>query len=301
MIALNLRWMALGVQSSKAVASGNIGSQLLLAVGVLVLVNEPNDRELVPLLTAGSELLYGLVVAAVVARRFGIPRPAIRLDRWSQTIRAGLPVMGTNFARAVVYSADLFLIALMLDRSRVGVYAAAYRPVLFGISLVGLFATSFLASLSAANREQGHELFVRMARIAPAITLACALAISVAAAPLVHLVFGSAYAGAAVPLAILAWSIPIVAMTGPYTASLFAADRQAVVLRQNALAAALNVAFNLAVIPLFGIRGAAVTTVLSFATVLALNYRSAVRLGLAPRVTMILNGRPARPVPKPQL
>ena len=77
MLAFNLRWMVLGVQQARAVAVGNVAGRVLLMVGVLLLVWNVHDTLHVPLLQAGAELTYALVVLAAVTRRFGLIRPRI--------------------------------------------------------------------------------------------------------------------------------------------------------------------------------------------------------------------------------
>src|SRR5919197_533153 len=62
--ALNLRWMVLGVRASKAVAVGNVASQLVFAGGVFLLVSDKHDTSVVPILQAGGEFAYALVVLA---------------------------------------------------------------------------------------------------------------------------------------------------------------------------------------------------------------------------------------------
>lgn len=291
MIALNMRFMVLGVRSSNAVAYGNIASQLLLVIGVVALVNDQHDGDLVALLQATSELLYGLVVLAVVGRRFGIPLPTVRLADWKRTLAAGLPVAVTNLARTVIYSADVLLIAALMDRHHVGLYVAAQRPMMFGMGVVALFTTSFLASFSAADAAQSRELFVRAVRVAAGVSVAMGVALAIGAGFFIDVAFGTAYGGAALPLAILAAAFPLIALTGPYTAALLAADRQRVVMRNNIAAAGLNLAANVVAIPALGIRGAALTTVLGFAAVLVLNQRSAVGRGLAPSLFHVFDRR----------
>jgi O-antigen/teichoic acid export membrane protein len=293
-IALNMRFMVLGVRSSKAVALGNIASQLVVAAGVVVLVQGLHDGPVIPILIAGGELLYGLVIVAAVAPRFGIPRPRVDLAEWRRTLRASGPIMANSFARAVVYSADLILIAAVLTRREVGLYAAAYRPILFFSGLVALFSTSFLTSYSAAG-PSAHRLFRKSALSSAAVAFPIAVALSVSAPIVVSLAFGSAYSGAVASLAILAWTVPLLTLSMPYANALIAGNHQAALMRQNIAGALFNIAANLVAIPVFGIQGAAVTTVLSLGLVLFLNWRSAVGYGVAPPGP-VLWGRPAQEV-----
>ena len=298
--ALNLRWMVLGVRASKAVAVGNVASQLVFAGGVFVLVSDKHDTSVVPILQAGGELAYALVVLAAVARRFGILRPRVDLGGWLATLRASLPLFVNAAARAAVYSFNIVLIAVILKRSDVGFYGAAYKPVLFFIGAAGLFFISFLASYSGASAEDASALLRRTIRISALITIPIALVLSATSSVVVTIVYGDAYAPAATSLAILSWMIPVLALAGPYGNVLIAGDRQGILMRNNLLSAAFSVAANAAVVPLAGIEGAAIVAVASQFLVLALSYRSAVGLKLAPPLGTLLRPRPSSAMETPR-
>jgi O-antigen/teichoic acid export membrane protein len=285
MMALNPRWIVVGVGGSRAVALGNIGSQVLMAAGVLLLVESPHDAVRIPFLQAGAELLYALIVLGAVGARAGRFRPRVDLGSWRKTLRDGAPLLAHSFSRAVIYSFDLLLIALLIDRTHVGLYSAAYKPVLFCVTALGLFYVSFLASLSAATGEQRFRLFRRTVLTAAGATLPVAAVLSATAGVLVTLVFGDSFEGAGLPLAILVWGLPLLAVSGAYGNALIAGDRQKFVMRNNIVAAVANILANLVAVPLFGLIGAAVVTVACEMLVLMLNYRCAVSFGLAPSVT----------------
>jgi O-antigen/teichoic acid export membrane protein len=282
MIALNLRWMVLGVRGAKAVAVGNASGELLFLIGVLLFVGELHDTLRVPLIETAGECCYALVVLAAVARRFGLVRPRIDLAAWRDTLKSSYPLMVNQFARATVYSFDILLVAVLLGRHDVGVYGAAYKPVLFLSGAVGLFYVSFLSAYSAVAPDQARELFRRTLFTIAAAAAVVALAVAAASGMVVSAFFGSAYDGSAVPLAILVWTVPILAATGAYAVALIAADRQSVLMRNNVIGALFNVAANFVAIPLVGIQGAAAVTIASELLNLGLNYTSATRLGVAP-------------------
>ena len=295
--ALNLRWMVLGVRASKAVAVGNVTSQLVFMGGVLLLVSDKHDTLDVPILQAGGEFAYALVVLAAVAPQFGVLIPRVDLAGWVATLRASLPLFVNSAARAAVYSFNIVLIAVILERSDVGFYAAAYKPILFFIGATGLFFISFLASYSGASAEHAPALLSRTIRVSALVTLPLAIGLSATSSVVVSVVYGHAYAPAATTLAILSWMIPVLALAGPYSNVLVAGDRQSILMRNNLVSAAFSVAANIAVVPFAGIEGAAVVAVASQFLVLALNYKSAVANDLAPAFAAMLRRR-ASPTPE---
>ncbi len=274
-LALNPRFMAVAVRASAAVATGNVVGQLVLLVGVLVLVGA-GDTPTVPILVAGGELANALVVLGVLARRRAPLRPRFDVVAWRSTLRATGPVLGYHVARATIYSADVFLIGLLLGAREAGQYGAAYKPVLFVGGGLGLFVVSLLAAVGE-DGAAGRRLARRSLRVVPAAALAVTVALSASASLTVPLAFGDAFAPAVPALMVLAWTLPIQAAGGVYSTMLLAADRQRTLLHNNAAGALVNVLANLVVIPTLGIVGAAGVTVATELLVQLANRRAALR------------------------
>lgn len=290
-LALNLRWMVLGVSRSRAVATGNVAAQALVLAGVLLFVHRHGDARLMPLLQTAGELVYGLLILRAVRSTFGAIRPRIDLRAWRRTLAEGTPVMINQAARAITQSFDLFAIAAVLGTPQAGMYSAAYRPALFLAVMAGLFFNAFLASYSAADPDDARELLRRALRLTLLTLVPLTIALSALARPMIDLVFGHDYTPAAPALAVLSLSVILTACGTGYGRVLLAARRQRTLLIHNLLGAFANVLANLAVIPAAGIVGAAVVTVSTEALVLALNARSCARLGLAPPTRTILRRR----------
>jgi O-antigen/teichoic acid export membrane protein len=282
-LALNLRWMVLGVRSAKAVAVGNVTARAVLALGILVFVHGSPDLHRVPFLELSAELCYAAVISVAVARHFGLARPRVDVAAWIATLRESLPLLVNAFARAAFYSFDVIAIELFLGPHEVGLYAAAAKPVLFCTGAIGLFSIAFLSSFSAASPEEARALLRRSLRTSFALCLAIAALLSAVAVVAVPLVFGDAYRGAVAALAVLAWRIPAMALSSPLGSALIAAGRQTVLMRNNLVGALALVGGDLVAVPLAGIVGAAVVGVLASILVLGLNYRAERALSPLPR------------------
>src|SRR5437588_12759250 len=115
-----------------------------------------------------------------------------------------------------------------------------------------------------------------MVALPPSFPVCAPLAVllSSAAVVAVPLVFGDAYRGAAAALVVLAWRIPIMALTSPLGSSLIAAGRQTTLMRINVVGALVLVGADLVAVPLGGIVGAAAVSVVVSLVVLALTWRA---------------------------
>src|SRR5207253_2958474 len=80
-------WMVLGLRQARAFALGNVVARVAFLIGVVALIYGHGDVLRVPYLQALSELVYGLVIIAMVARGFGITRPRVDLEAWKETLR----------------------------------------------------------------------------------------------------------------------------------------------------------------------------------------------------------------------
>lgn len=284
-IALNLRWMVLGVGGSRGVAVGNIASRVVVLVGALVLVLDPHDIKRVPLLETTGELVYALIVLAYVSRRLGWIRPRVDLDAWRVTLRQSAPLMVSGIARATIFSFDVIVISLALGPHDLGIYGVASKPVAFAAGAVGLFSLSFLSSFSATAAEDEAALHGRALRVSVAVCCALAAVLSVASL-LVPFAFGDEYADAVPVLAITAWRIPFAALAGMYTSVLVAHNRQRTLMWNGIVTVPAVIVIDLVAILRFGLMGAAVASIVVAALFFAVNYRSVTRSrpDLAPAV-----------------
>jgi O-antigen/teichoic acid export membrane protein len=118
--------------------------------------------------------------------------------------------------------------------------------------------------------------------VATLLALPIFLIFALFARPVVTLVFGAAYAGAAAPLAILASGQLVNATAGPVAALLSMTGHERDVGAVFTMAAIINVLLNIFLIPRFGINGAAAATAVSLAFWnIALFVRVRSRLGIS--------------------
>jgi O-antigen/teichoic acid export membrane protein len=275
-IALNLRWMVLGVGGSRGVAVGNVASRVLVLIGALLLVIDPSDVRRVPILETAGELLYALVILVYVSRRVGLIRPGFDLGAWRLTLRQSLPLMASGVARATIFSFDVIVVSLALGPHDLGIYGIALRPVDFAAGAVGLFSLSFLSAFTATTHADAAALHGRALRVSVAACCALAFMLSLGSL-LIPFVFGNEYVAAVPVLAILAWRVPFAALSGMYTSVLVARHRQRTLMWNAVAVVPAAVGIDLAAILLFGLTGAAVASIAVAALFAFVNYQSVAR------------------------
>jgi O-antigen/teichoic acid export membrane protein len=275
-IALNLRWMVLGVGGSRGVAAGNATGRVLVLVGALLLVSGVADTKRVPILEALGELTYASIILVFVGLRVGWLRPRMDFAVWRSTLLQSFPLMISGMARATIFAFDVVVISLALGPRDLGIYGVALKPVAFAAGAVGLFSLSFLSAFSATTAEEEAALHGRALRVSVAACCVLAAALSVGSL-FVPFVFGEDYADAVPVLAIIAWRIPFSALASMYTTVLVARERQRTLMRNSVTVMPVAIVIDLVAILSFGLIGAAVASILVTSLVFLVNYRSVAR------------------------
>ncbi len=280
-VGASTRWVLLGHEQAKHVAVARTLGEIIMVVGVILFVRGPDDILGVPFAKlVGDGLAAGLLLWWVVRRlRMVTWRPNWRLLR-PLVPRAGTMILGV-LCGLMIYNADVIIIRLFRESSHVGHYAAAYALISFLSNMGMAYALSLLPTLTRLGDRPEEQMGLYSTAHAQvlAISLPIAIGVTFLAGTAVRIVFGGEYAPSTVSLSILIWSIPIGALRNmPFTAFM-TQGREGSILSLTAIAAGVNLVLNFALIPTFGIEGAAVATLITEAVRMVIMMRVAGRLG----------------------
>jgi O-antigen/teichoic acid export membrane protein len=216
-----------------------------------------------------------------------------------QLLGSGLPLMLNGLLVAVFFRFDTFLIRAFGDALAVQRYTMPYQVLGIAMILPPIIVNAVFPLLS---RRAGEER-VRLAqaqqttlRALLLLALPLAMALSVLAVPLVMLFTGDnapdyLLGGSALVLAITAWFLPLSFVNGLNQYLLIAIDQQRAITLAFAIAAISNLGLNLLAIPLFGLVGASVVTILTEVVLYVVLLRALRRERLVPPL-FILGWRP---------
>ena len=269
--ALNARWVLQGERRfarSAAVEVAATGTQLL---AVLALVSGGDDAAAAAVaLTLASWMTTA--VSVLLAGRWPRFRPRIGRDIRA-TILRGLPLGAAAVAITIYYSFDTILLGIFRGAEEVAYYAAAYRvilPILAVAGAVGTVAIPHLSFLVARDAPAAEKAVADLSHQMVLSALPMAVGGALAAEPIIRLVYGPEFAPAAAPFRILVWSVVTVYANAAFAFLLLARGGDRRYLAAVTAGAAANMGLNLVVIPLAGMIGAAVITIVSEVSVLSL-------------------------------
>lgn len=198
-----------------------------------------------------------------VAREVGL---GFRAGLVPQFVRFGAPLIISSFAFFAVHFSDRFFLAGATSLADLGRYALAYR---FAMLLSVVVGDSFNKSWGAtfyryAGQAGWEEQFARVAAFLAFAVMLTALAVSVMAPEVLRVMVPASYEPPSLVLPILVLGYAFREM-GDFFNNLLLINRRSVRVGQiAALSAVLNVTLNFALIPWYGIYGAAMATLLTW-------------------------------------
>lgn len=241
----------------------------------------------------GDILAAGLLLAWT--RRYGLRlRWELRPEVLRPLVHRAWPLVASGLLGLMIYNSDLIFLRAFRGLSAVGLYAAAYALISFLSNLGTAYSMSLLPTLTRLGDGAANRLSLYRSATVHVFAAGFPIAVgtTVLAPDIIGLVFGDAYAASALPLQILIWSVTLALLRDVPVVALMARGREDRVFRLTAWATTVNLTLNVAVIPLFGMVGAAAATVATEGTRMALARRDAGRLGFTPPGPGRL-GRPA--------
>jgi PST family polysaccharide transporter len=194
------------------------------------------------------------------------PQPAPQIN-WSRLLGEGLPLLLASLAVMIYMRSDILMLGKMAGFEAAGIYSAAAQ-VTEGCALFPLAFAPALFPILVRWRKRGlryyKQQFGRLFLGATLAGFAVSLFLTIAARPIVILLYGPQFLPAAKVLVIHGWAtifvfLGIVQSGYDITEGLTWAATQ-----RAAIGAVTNIALNVVLIPKYGASGAAIATLISY-------------------------------------
>jgi PST family polysaccharide transporter len=190
-------------------------------------------------------------------------------------LKEAAPLAANAAASLVVYNADVVLLGFIQDERHVGLYRAAARIAGVFAMLGAAYSAAVFPSIARAVSDR--DRFARTLNWAvrtSVLVWTAGTAFLIAAAPqLLKLTFGQTYRESVITLRLLILSAAVVGVRAQYRHALVALKRAHRNLPPTLWAAATNVGLNLLLIRRYGMRGAAIATIVSETVMLIFVWR----------------------------
>ena len=261
-------WFQSRVQSKYAALASLISFSLRALVFLLLIFDK---RGVLAFVVAGALAagLNGLLLGVFCSLKGG----ALRLWRFSWSKARDLLgkswlLMLAGWGAIISLKIDQLMLGKMSGQTEVGVYAAAVRIselFYFLPAFIALSAFPGLVRLRSDSPAEYNRRFQALFDVLTWLAIPFALLVTFTAGPIIRLLFGQDFSGAAVILTIHTWACIFVFM-GEGLGKWFISENVLILSPIcHFSAAAVNILLNLVLIPRFGGLGAAVATVVSCA------------------------------------
>lgn len=228
-----------------------------------------------------------IMALAIVARRFYAPAIYWSWQHGRQLMLRALPFFLAGVSTTILNNIDVAILSHMVPLKAVGYYVAGYLFLTMALYLPDAFAQATYPTLARTASERLGDLqgtTQQFYRLMVIISIAIIIAVEAWAPLLIRTLYGRGFEQSAQVLEIVIWSVVLVAYCDNVGRAIYAAGGQWSLLIVNGVASISNVVLNVALIGPFGIIGASIATVVSFAvacylhSIWAKRYHCAVRL-----------------------
>jgi O-antigen/teichoic acid export membrane protein len=279
--ALGTRWIHLGLERPAIVAVARVCAELVALALVWSLVHDSSDLVHVPIAAVISVAMASAVMFIGLRRSSVVLRPSARWARSQPLFSAARRILIFTLLGLVLFNFDLLFLRYVKGERDAGYYAAAYALISFAANVIVAYAHSVLPVISRADSSDAdrQSVYGGSMILAFAVALPVGVGGALVAEPLVDLVFGTGFTPAAAAMSWLLLTIPIAALREMAVMGLLAKSGERALVRVNLYTVVANLVLNVALVPSFGLVGAAWATLITEVVRLALADRAAERTG----------------------
>jgi O-antigen/teichoic acid export membrane protein len=194
---------------------------------------------------------------------------------WRETLREGAPFWAINLSNILDSQVDLLFLPWFVSEAQIGLYGAGLGVFLALTVLPATFRMAIfprIMQVFATDRVALERLYRQSLKYLTVVAAPISVGVYLVAGPVIRLIYGTAFAGAAPILQVLVWAI-LFLLPGDINSRLLLASRnQKRSAIYTAIGLMLNVLLILLLVPRFGILGAGWARFVSNVVVSVLNH-----------------------------
>lgn len=219
------------------------------------------------------ELIITGFVYYLIIKKVHIPIKNLKLSsqRSLRLLNEAKPLIISSALVFLYMKMDQVMLGYLIGAEEVAIYTAATRLseawFFVGLTIIAVYYPKFLELLQTPGRDAYYQGIVKLGRIVVWGSILLAVVTVILSEQIINLLYKEDYSRAAEVLSISIWCVPFVYLAAIVTKMLITENKQHIVLQRSVIGVAVNLILNLILIPQYGAIGAAVSTLISQATV----------------------------------
>jgi O-antigen/teichoic acid export membrane protein len=264
-IALLPDWIFQGVERMEHLILGRLLGGVCYVGCVLWYVIGPNQILLIPCFQFIGTLITVIVLYWILLKNVDMSKSSTGQLSRIKLVKQALPIGLTGMMSMIIYYFDTVILGFTNPDQEVGNYSAAYKIILFLITLITAYHDSIFPIISIYFQKEFNS-FETLQRYTTRFMIILAIPMGVGgtilAEKLIVFVYGRAYSQATISFQILIWACALIFVNTAYSRGLFASNQENICFRIVSFQAVITVIGDIFLIPPFGLVGASVATLL---------------------------------------
>lgn len=266
----HLQWLLQGLDRMSLIPLGQMIRAAAFLMGVLIFVGTPGDLMHVGYVEVGAS---GAMAAyfLIMQRRLAIPiRMSFHIRRLVSLSRQAFAIGMSQMVWALSQYTPVILVAVLAGPLEAAWFGAVHRVVTAIAGFSMLYHFNFFPTASKRIKES-HQSFMYLVepsfRVTTWLGMLVALTVTLLSEDLCTFIYGGNFSQAAVPMAILIWSAPLMVIAGHAGWALIAGHKQRYLLYSQILGALATLLLAVLLIPSYGSIGGSISMVAGAAVV----------------------------------
>jgi len=227
-MALSLDWLFQGKEDFRGVMSSRLVNSVVFGLCVLLFVRTRTDIVFTPVAFFAGNAAGAAVLGVMYGRRFGAPRIGWNPSAWMNLLRVNAPAGTAMFLAQSVTNLPPIVIGILLSNADAGVFSAGMKLIFLLLLIDRILNALFLpaATRYAVSRPSEFPALLSAALTAVVVFIVPVLiGTCIVAGPVILLVFGPGYEGAAPVVCVLTGYVLMTLINSILTCTLVAFGR----------------------------------------------------------------------------
>jgi O-antigen/teichoic acid export membrane protein len=188
----------------------------------------------------------------------------LNISYFIQKLKYSWPFALSNLFNVLFFNFDKLFISFFINDFQLGLYSSSVSLIIFLITIISLFGIVFFNLFSKYSfQKQVSSILNKFLKISMIISFPILFGGILLSKEIIMLIFGSQYVLASTSFSILLLFFFLMSFSIVFTNFLISHNKEKFFLKVRIISTIANIILNFIFIPLFGIIGAAITTVIS--------------------------------------